>query len=68
MSEHVDNRDVDDGLELAEEHVGQHGPEDGGEVAAHRETMVDSLEKNIVKINKCKINVDIMIGEKLSPI
>ena len=45
MSEHVDNRDVDDGLKLAEKHVGQHGPEDGGEVAAHRETMVDSLEK-----------------------
>ena len=45
MSEHVDNRDVHDSLELAEEHVGQHGPEDGSEVAAHRETMVYSLKK-----------------------
>ena len=44
MAENVHHRDVHDGLELAEDHVGQHGAEDGGEVTAHREPMVDSLK------------------------
>ena len=41
MTEDVDDGDVDDRLELAEEHVGDHGPKDGCEVTEHGEGVVD---------------------------
>ena len=41
VAEDVDDRDVDDRLELAQQGVGQDGPEDGGEVAEHGEGVVD---------------------------
>ena len=41
MAEDVDDRDVDNRLELAQQGVGQDGSEDGGEVAEHGEGVVD---------------------------
>ena len=41
MAQHVDDGDVHDRLELAQELVGNHGPEDGGEVAEHGKGVVD---------------------------
>ena len=41
VAEDVDEGDVDDRLELAPEDVGDHGPEDGGEVAEGGEGVVD---------------------------
>ena len=41
VAEDVDDRDVDNRLELAQQCVGQDGPEDGGEVAEHGEGVVD---------------------------
>jgi hypothetical protein len=46
MAEHVDDGDVDDGLELPEQQVRQHGAEYRGEVAEHREGVVDHLQAN----------------------
>ncbi len=45
MAEHVDDGDVDDRLELPEQQVRQHGAEYRGEVAEHREGVVDHLQK-----------------------
>ena len=41
MSEHVDDGDVDDGLELAEELVSNEGAKDGSEVAERGKCVVD---------------------------
>ena len=41
MTKDIDDRDVDDRLELAQQSVGQDGSEDGGEVAEHGEGVVD---------------------------
>ena len=41
MAEHVYDRDVDNGLELAQQGVGKDGAKDGGEVAEHGEGVVD---------------------------
>ena len=41
MAEHINDRDVDNGLELAQQGVGQDGSKDGGEVAEHGEGVVD---------------------------
>ena len=45
MTEDVDDGDIDDRLELAEEHVGDHGPKDGCEVTEHGEGVVDDLKR-----------------------
>ena len=41
MTKNIDDRDVDNGLELPEQLVGNHGTKDGGEVAEHGEGVVD---------------------------
>ena len=41
MAEYIDDRDVDNGLELAQQGVCKDGAEDGGEVAEHGEGVVD---------------------------
>ena len=41
MTENVDDRDVDNGLELSKEGVGEDGAKDGSEVAEQWEDMVD---------------------------
>ena len=41
MAEHVNDRDVDNCLELAQQGVGKDGAKDGGEVAEHGEGVVD---------------------------
>ena len=41
MTKNIDHRDVDNCLELPEKLVGNHGTEDGGEVAEHGEGVVD---------------------------
>ncbi len=46
MAEHVDDGDIDDRLELPEQQVCQHGAEYRGEVAEHREGVVDHLQAN----------------------
>ena len=45
MAENVDDGDVHDGLELAQEHVGQQCAKYGCEVAHHWEGMVDGLKQ-----------------------
>ena len=49
MTEDVDDRDVDDGLELSKEGVGEDGAKDGSEVAEHGEYMVDDGGKVFVQ-------------------
>ena len=44
VSEYVDHGDGDDGAELAQVHVGQHGAEDRRKVTAHRKQVVDHLQ------------------------
>ena len=41
MTKDIDDRDVDDRLELAQQGVGKDGAKDGGEVAEHGEGVVD---------------------------
>ena len=41
MAEHVDDGDVDNGLELAKQCVRQDGSKDGGEVTEHGKGVVD---------------------------
>ena len=50
-TEYVDEGDVHDGLELPEEHVGDHGAEDRGDVAGHPEHVINHLKipKNVKK-------------------
>ena len=45
MAQNVDDRDVDDGLELAQQQVSQHRPEYRGEVAEHGEGVIDHLRQ-----------------------
>ena len=48
VAEDVDGGDVHDRLELAQEHVRNHSPEDRGEVAEHRKGVVDHLRNKII--------------------
>ena len=45
VPQHVDDGDVDDGLELAQQQVSQHRPEYRGEVAEHGEGVIDHLRQ-----------------------
>ena len=46
LSEHVDEGDEEDGLELAQPHVGYQRTEDRGEVAAQVEGVIGNLQQN----------------------
>jgi len=54
VTKDVDDGDVDDGLELAQQEVRQHRSEYGGEVAEHGEGMVDHLCKKQNSIKNCE--------------
>lgn len=65
MTKNVDDWDVDDGFELAEELVSNHGPEHGAEVAEHGEGVVDGGAPVVVKV---ELGVDVDTQDGLHPI